>query len=407
MIGEAARSWASLSSDPRGYTSPRVKHTQRLTAILILGLIIRLAWALTRPVDPAAIEMLPDQRGYLELGRNLLAGNGLHYTDPRFTGPLFAARTPGYPAFIAMCGESIPAVRIVQSILDTSTALAIYLLARRITQNRFAAEITAALVVLNPFLIYFSALLLTESLYASMLAWGACLLTHPRAWPGGILLLALAIHVRPSGMGLPVLLTALLPILTARKTLIAVALTVLVMLPWALRNHHVLGQWLWTTTNDGITAYDGLHPGATGKSDQSFVAGMPHVKEMSELERNDFFSTAMKRFVRENPGESFRLALAKIARTWSPVPLSEEFGRPLYRVIALLYALPLDVLAIVGIVSGGLSRRTILFLLMPAIYLTALTMLSVGSLRYRIPAEPMLAVIAGAGAARLIQKDRG
>jgi hypothetical protein len=384
-----------------------VTHTHRLTAILILGLVIRLAWGLTRPADAAAIEMLPDQRGYLELGRNLLGGNGLHYTDPRFEGPLHAARTPGYPAFIAMCGGSIHAVRLVQALLDTSTALAIYLLTRKVTGNRFAPEIAAALVAFNPFLVYFSALLLTETLYTSMLAWGIVLLLHSRVWLGGAVLLALAIHVRPSGIGLPVLLAALVPMRPARKTLIAAALTALVVFPWAWRNHHVLGRWLWTTSNDGITAYDGLHPGATGKSDQGFVAGMPQVKEMSELERNDHFAAAMRQFVREHPGESFRLALVKVARTWSPVPLSEEFGRPIYRVIALLYALPLDVLAIVGMVSGGLSRRTIFFLLIPALYLTALTMLSVGSLRYRIPAEPMLAVLAGVGAARFIKKDRG
>jgi hypothetical protein len=39
------------------------------------------------------------------------------------------------------------------------------------------------------------------------------------------------------------------------------------------------------------------------------------------------------------------------------------------------------------------------FLLIPAIYFTAVHMLSVGSLRYRIPAEPPMAVIAASVAA--------
>jgi hypothetical protein len=38
-----------------------------------------------------------------------------------------------------------------------------------------------------------------------------------------------------------------------------------------------------------------------------------------------------------------------------------------------------------------------LFLLVPAIYLTLSHALTVGSLRYRLAAEPMLAVIAAAG----------
>ena len=30
-------------------------------------------------------------------------------------------------------------------------------------------------------------------------------------------------------------------------------LTILMLLPWAIRNHRVLGQWVWTSTNAGIT----------------------------------------------------------------------------------------------------------------------------------------------------------
>jgi hypothetical protein len=44
----------------------------------------------------------------------------------------------------------------------------------------------------------------------------------------------------------------------------------------------------------------------------------------------------------------------------------------------------------------------VIFLLLPALYFTAVHALSVGSLRYRVPAEPPLAVLAAAGAARVI-----
>jgi hypothetical protein len=100
-------------------------------AILAVGLLVRLGWGLSRPADDAAIDLLPDQRGYLELARNLLGGAGLHYVDERFGQRVYAARTPGYPAFVALCGGSVRGVRVVQAFIDTSTALAAYLLARR------------------------------------------------------------------------------------------------------------------------------------------------------------------------------------------------------------------------------------------------------------------------------------
>jgi hypothetical protein len=99
------------------------------------------------------------------------------------------------------------------------------------------------------------------------------------------------------------------------------------------------------------------------------------------------------------------LTLRKIARTWSPVPLSDEFGRPIYKLIALAFALPFDLLLIVGIFRGGLRRSAVFFLLLPALYFTAIHAMSVGSLRYRMPAEPPLAVLAGVGAATFIGEE--
>ena len=46
--------------------------------------------------------------------------------------------------------------------------------------------------------------------------------------------------------------------------LVAVLMVTVLLFPWACRNHRLLGRWIWTTTNGGITAYDGFRPGATG-----------------------------------------------------------------------------------------------------------------------------------------------
>jgi hypothetical protein len=98
------------------------------------------------------------------------------------------------------------------------------------------------------------------------------------------------------------------------------------------------------------------------------------------------------------------LALIKVARTWSPVPLSAEFGRPLYRWVAGLYALPFDILVILGLWYGRIPRSAKVFLLIPAIYFTLVHAMSVGSLRYRLPAEPPMAVIAIASGSSLVAR---
>jgi hypothetical protein len=173
-------------------------------------------------------------------------------------------------------------------------------------------------------------------------------------------------------------------------------LTILILLPWAIRNHRVLGQWVWTSTNAGITRYDGFNPDATGASDQSFVDAMPHVRSMSETERNDYFAREANDFIRQRPLDSIKLAWTKVLRTWSPRPLSSEFSRTLYVVVALAYSVPFFAMFVLSWVTSPMPATAKLFLAAPAVYLTLAAVLSVGSLRYRIPAEVPMAVVAAA-----------
>jgi 4-amino-4-deoxy-L-arabinose transferase-like glycosyltransferase len=373
--------------------------------LLLLALAIRLVWGQTRPGDPAALAELPDQRQYLELADNLLHGRGLYCYDPRFNSDVYAYRTPGYPLFLAACGASPRIARAAQALLDASTVLAIYLLASRwLSQRR--SFLAAVLVAINPFLIYFSALILSETLFIAMLAWGMFLLQRPpRALAGG-LILALSILVRPSALALPLLLGITAAILNRDRrgayprwwplppATTMLLMTLAVLLPWAYRNYRVLGHWIWTTTNDGITAYDGFNDEATGASDQRFAGRMPELKDAGEVERDRYLADEASRWARQHLRRVLELAAMKAARMWSPVPLSAEYGKPLYCCIGALYAIPLDLLAVLGLWYGPLPRAAKVFLFLPAIYLTLIHAASVGSLRYRLPAEGPMAVLA-------------
>jgi 4-amino-4-deoxy-L-arabinose transferase-like glycosyltransferase len=381
-----------------------------LAAILAIALTIRLAWVLTRPVEYAFADPLPDQQEYLDLGRSLRGGE-LSFSDPRFSQRVHAYRTPGYPILIALCNGDIATTRIAQAIIDTSTVLAAWLIARRWLTER-ASLFAALLVAFNPYLIYFTGLLLTETLYTSMLAWGmALLIARPvRAWLAGGAVLALSILVRPGTIALPLILGVIEPFANRRAQppylrrwplpvgTTMLILTILALLPWGYRNHRVVGQWVWTSTNGGITAYDGFNPNATGASDQSFIESMPHVRRMTETDRDGYFRAEAEQFRRENPRRSLELALIKIGRTWSPRPLSDQFSRPIYIAAAMGYSVPFYVLTLMGLLRANQPPRAAKFLLIaPAVYLTLAAAASVGSLRYRIPAEVPMAVLASAG----------
>lgn len=414
-----------------------LKQNAGLVAIVAIGLLLRFGWIGFQSSTEASIERFPDQRETLQLARNLLDGQGLQFTDAKFGDQVFASRMPGYPLFVAACGANVRVVRVAQALIDSSTIVAIYLMAGRWLRRR-QALLAAAPVAVNPFLIYLTGLVLSESLFTAMLAWGMCLLVRaggrgagnasPRpalamtAWLGGGLLLALSIHVRQSALPLPVLLGVVAVLVNRHRPApyhrrwplpvgtTMVLLSGLVLLPWAYRNYRVLGTWVWTTTNGGITAYDGLHPDATGASDQSFVEVMPELRRMDELGRNEHLRRLAMEAATDDPLRVAQLAARKALRTWSPVTLSEDYSSTKYWLVGLLYSVPFDLLVIAGLLSsprrGGLGVSAKVFLLLPAIYFTGIHALTVGSVRYRIPLEPPMAVIAAASLGALLARRR-
>lgn len=370
-------------------------HRTSLALLLIGALLVRVGWVLHLPVDEASLRLLPDQVEYLELGKNLRSQHQLQFHDPRFNQTVWAYRTPGYPALIALCDSNIQLIRILQALLDTSTVLAGYVLAKR-WLSPVACVFAAFLIAINPFLIYFTGLILSETLFIAMLAWGMALLSHAR-WRItmlGMLLLALSVLVRPSAIFLPTALAAF----NFRRSLVMAIVMLIVLTPWAARNKSVVGSWIWTTTNGGITLYDGFNLQADGSSNQKFLDQMPELRELNEVGRSKLLIDRAREFVAGNPMAVIRLTLRKIARTWSPIPLSNEYGgRRMYVLTAAVYSVPLDLLVLWALCSGPLPRRAKVFLMIPALYFTAVHALSVGSLRYRIPAEVPMAVVAGGG----------
>ncbi|MCC6423666.1 MAG: glycosyltransferase family 39 protein [Phycisphaerales bacterium] len=389
-----------------------------LLILLTIALAIRLGWAWHQPADETLLSNLPDQVEYLSLGRNLLHHHSLYFYDNRFEQVVYAYRTPGYPLFVAACGGNVVVIRLAQVLLDTSTVLAIYLLGRRIIgRSQWLSLLAAGLVAFNPFLIYFSGLILSETLFTSLLAWGIYFMAIAAGKPlrigavfTGGLVLGFAIMVRPSAMLLPVLvplgacwmnLAGSKAYQTIRRAMILsgvnLALMVMMLLPWAIRNHRILGHWIWTTTNSGITAYDGFNPQATGASDQRFLQNFAgaDLKQMGEVQRSRYLQVLAWEYATSHPWRSVELAASKIARTWSPLPLSNQFGsKGLYVLAALCYSVPFDLLALVGLGRRSLARSAKVFVLIPAIYFTVIHAMSVGSLRYRIPVEPPMAILA-------------
>lgn len=392
--------------------------------VFLLALLTRGGWGVYRAtsVEDATRLEFPDERQYWRMAESLRDGNGL-VDEFGFR----ATRMPLYPALLAPFTDAeygALLAKIWQWIVGALAAVLAGALAFRLIGNS-AAWFAGLLVAFDPFLIFFSSLLLTETL--TLTAWLALwLVLAPHLdsknssldWPRWILIgviAAFCVYTREASLGLVVL--ALLMLVAIRNdrlctvlgALGAFAIVTIALLPWALRNSNEIGDLTWLTTRGGVSLYDGVRPGATGASDLVGIQDTREVRALGEVEWNRHFRDAAWSAVQDDPARIAQLALIKLARTWNPVPNVETYQNASIRVISALWIIPLFTFALVGaiirLVQGG-GWRTVLFLLVPALYISVLHSLFVGSVRYRLPAMPMLAVLAAVGIVGLGRRVR-
>jgi hypothetical protein len=182
----------------------------------------------------------------------------------------------------------------------------------------------------------------------------------------------------------------------------------LAMLPWAARNYGIFRHFIPTTLQVGESLYEANSPYADGgpamdRIDWNAERGGV---EMNEYEENEFFKNAALRYIREQPGRFFALAVEKFRRFWNLVPNYAPFRSPPYAVVSVCVSVPILILAFLGILrlppAQEQERRprtaVLLLVLSPILYFTLMHMVFVGSVRYRTPIMPFVILFTAAGA---------
>jgi hypothetical protein len=397
---------------------------RRLILLFLAAAALRVTWVGVRYGRQDAWSRLayPDEEAYVLSARSLAGGRGL-IDEFGYR----ATYMPGYPAFLSLFVQSDRGLlwaRVLQAILAAWVAPATYLLARAFVTYTFSDSkdskqngldvplLAGALAAVDPFLVFFSGLLLTEALYAAVLvsAW-VCLLraARPNVPPhwidvfGAGVFLLVAVLLRPAAWIL-VFSGAFLLCCVRRfdRRGFAAGATISAMVfvgltPWAARNASVIGQWRWLTTRGGISLYDGVQGGTDGESNLAHTKALPAVRGLSETQWDAYFGQAAREEIRHNPVRVLHLAGSKLLRTWSPRPNVAEYRSSSAGWVSGAWM----VLLLAGAACGWWHvRRSIsawVLLLWPVIATTALHMLFVASVRYRVPVMPMMMVLSAVG----------
>lgn len=396
-----------------------------LIAILAVALGIRLVLAVLVQAQldqpPGRLCLIAgDAEGYWELARKLITGQDYALYDP----PRYVLRTPGFPAVLAasmvVFGENPFAARCILACLGAAACGLTYLLGRELV-NETVGLLAASYTALSPTLSLFSVMLLSETTFAAAALLSLLLLarvTRPGfgkpVWQGGLagIAMGLATLVRPTWLAVGVVLAGAIALRGGgswklRALTLGSVLTGLTaaLAPWTIRNAIVTGHFVPTTLWVGPSLYDGLRPGATGDSDMQFVEQDQLARRMSEYDVDREYRRRAWSFVRQHPADTLWLAGQKQKRFWNLVPNASQFQAPWMQFLVSLTVIPLLGLAGIGFALHWRQTRLVVLTCGPILLFAAIHLLFVGSLRYRLPAEYPLAVMAALALTTLVARS--
>jgi 4-amino-4-deoxy-L-arabinose transferase-like glycosyltransferase len=401
-------------------------------AVIALGaLVLRVVYVFALGAHPA---LGSDATWYaLQAGT---IGDGIGFVDPRaiytFRGAVPTAQFPPlWPSFLALFKlvgfDTVRSYRIAGGVVGAVTVVLTAYLGRRLVSDRVG--IVAALVVaVSPAMIAADGSLMAESLFL-VFTTGAVLVAVSARRTAGFgwfalvgALLGFATLTRSDGL---VVAAVLVPVVAwcarvavgRRVALAAVAFAVMVavLVPWAVRNSDALGETTFLSNNSG-TLVSGANCPVTYSGRR--LAGwditcVPHLHDLSEVSRSVKQRQAGLDFATEHWTRALVVGPLRVVRgwgLWSPKALVDA-EVPESRTRSMQWAAWTVGLVILGLAVAGAvrlvrERREVaeLFAMVGAASLILLT--SWGNQRFRLVAEPQLAVLAAVALVRLWSRTR-
>lgn len=361
-----------------------------------------------------------DERDYVALSTNLVQRHQFTLDGVNPT----ASRPPGYIWFLALpqfFGASNTTLRLFNASALILTQLFLFLLVRKVSSGAVAA-IAVLLTLAYPVLFYTATVLFPQTLGAALLLCGIWLLldkeplTTRKAICAGIVWAALILTI-PTFLILTGVFTAWLfwRRRDFRRVALPFAATMVILLAgWSVRNYIAFRTPVFIATNGGVNLLLGNSENVTADSGSSADISRYTVKghQMTEPERNKYYSDSAKEWVKEHPAQAARLYGAKLLHYFWPVDkttaddrstaLSSE-SQSWREVIMMVTYWPLLLLFLVRIVASRKFPMSQIEICFVGLYFVNAFFAAVffPRVRFRLPMDWLLFVI-GAGMIYLI-----
>ncbi|MBI5744656.1 MAG: glycosyltransferase family 39 protein [Elusimicrobia bacterium] len=374
-----------------------------LAAWLGLAFLLRLAFAL----KTGAAGLSPDAYDWVNTAWSVATGQG-------FGG---SWRPPGYAFYLAgiflVFGKSVMIAKAANAALGAATVWAVYLAARDLFTPR-SARIAAALLSFYPYLIAYSGDLLSETFLTFILAVSVLAIVRAGLRPSwktaAAAGAAMGLTALTKSTVLPFFLLACAWIWwrsgSFRAGFLAGVFTLLTIAPWTLRNYyHYDKSYVMPVNTPWYSLYGGACDEAmvpeslpeldSPPTDAMFAPAIPkdwdYVSKLPLPERDKYCKEKALSWIKNNP-EKFRTLLwGRFKHFWHLYPV---MAWPWQKRAALFTSGVYIPLCALGFVAGWRRwRDTSLLLALLASY-TAVHLFFTVTLRYRVPIDPYVIIMA-------------
>ena len=131
------------------------------------------------------------------------------------------------------------------------------------------------------------------------------------------------------------------------------------------------------------------------------IAALP-----DEVERQRAYSKIAVAYITEDPGAFMRAAAKKFVRFWNVIPNAAEFKTGAYAFISAASFGPVLILALLCVMRRWRDWRVLAPIFLIVGYFTAVHVITIASLRYRLPIEPLLIILAAERIAAFAERFR-
>ncbi len=178
------------------------------------------------------------------------------------------------------------------------------------------------------------------------------------------------------------------------------------MAPWWFNNSAVYGSFVRLTPSAGTVLYAGNNPlNHSGGGNQGVDYDLSAFKNITDpLERDRVLRNVAVDYIVHNPQRFLELAALKFLRIWRVTPVHEAYRSLSTMLVSIASFVPILLLAVLGLFIKRHLLRRLSPILFFAVGYTAVHMILVGTIRYRLPLEPFMIIFAGAGASYLMKR---